>query len=425
MGVRRKVAPDPPAAATEMLLEAGDVDAEVLNNLWRRQKLFPPANSASKAGKRLRIWGLLLSLAATYEAFVVPFVAAFDVGHNASFLAIGWTIDICCLVDIFLNFRTTFFTVEHELIGDTKAIAQRYLRGGTFALDALATLPLEIFAAATSHGLDSSVFKACRCNRLLRATRLRTVHADQTARLSRTRRLVIVWCCWLMLCHWSACVWWTLGNAQRGQPLYRGRRPWIERTPTGGTKLDDVHVPLAQAYWSCLYWSLTTLVKQVPWIGPETITELAYTTCLLVFGALGFAYLVGEVTAIVRKALFGYLHKSEMMGRMRTFCVTRHVPHALRRKVYAWVAAETELLMQHEGKARLLILPHKPRTELLNLIGSAVSEEQEARPFDPICAPIQAFASMPLLMLTALNPISSARRAALSRSPPPRSPVSS
>ena len=228
-----------------MLRDAG-ADREVLHNLWRRKRLLPPSDSSTPAGRRLRIWGRLLTLAAAYECFVVPFIAAFNVGHAHSFVAIGWAVDFACVLDICLNFRTTFFTAEEELIGDEKAIARRYLRKA-FALDALASLPLEAIAAAAGSAIGSAAFSACRCNRLLRATRIRTVHASQIARLSRIHRLAVFWCCWLMLCHWSACVWWALANAQRGQPILNGRRPWVERRPNGGRgTVVSLDVPLAQ-----------------------------------------------------------------------------------------------------------------------------------------------------------------------------------
>ena len=185
-------------------LDVTDADAEVLANLFRQQGLLPPVDSATQLGRNLRIWALALTMFAVYEAFVITFIIAFSVGNAALFVGLGWLIDACFFLDLLLNFRTTFFTPEVELIFDRKLIARRYIRGA-LVLDALALMPFEVLAAPFV-GIETATFKACRVNRLLRVLRLHTVHAGQISRLSRVRRLVIIWACLLLLSHWSACV---------------------------------------------------------------------------------------------------------------------------------------------------------------------------------------------------------------------------
>jgi hypothetical protein len=288
--------------------------------LWKRRRLLPPINSSTAAARRLRSWSVALTAAAIWEMFAIPFVLSFPVERELEFLSIGWLVDGCCWLDVFLTFRTAYFTRENELVGDASAIARRYARG-SLALDILASLPLEV--CAVHLGVPSTAIKACRMNRLLRLRRLKTIHGRQIKRLSRLSRLALLWLGMLMLSHWSACVWWALGNAELAWRLESEnvssvaaesnqaprtidglpeRRPWVLRPMTPGSlvrfDLDDR--PLGQAYWSSFYWSLCTLVKQKPSTPPETLPELGFTAFALLVGALCYAVLVGEATAIVQ-----------------------------------------------------------------------------------------------------------------------------
>jgi hypothetical protein len=69
------------------------------------------------------------------------------------------------------------------------------------------------------------------------------------------------------------------------------------------------------------------------------------------------------------------------MNTVRAFCLTRSVPHALQRRVFAWVNADMEFAAKCEGVARLNILPAVSRGELLKLIhGRTVSKLELSAP---------------------------------------------
>ena len=136
--------------------EGGDEDpqAVVVRNLWRRRYLLPPYQSRWSA--RRRYWGLVLLACSFYESFAIPFQLAFY--HSAAGvpptlpqLLVGYAIDLAFWVEILLTFRTcieTSLEEGSEIVSDTALIARRYLRG-TFALDLLGVLPIEIFALAS------------------------------------------------------------------------------------------------------------------------------------------------------------------------------------------------------------------------------------------------------------------------------------
>ena len=235
-------------------LRMEDADEAILSTLWRRKRLLPPVHSKTPASRRLRRWQLIVTLAAFYECFAITFILAFNVRqHVEALVCVGWAIDACCWLDILLVFRTSFLTAEGVLVVDTKEIAHKYRRTN-LPLDIFASVPLELFAAPL--GMRSYAFKALRINRALRISRVYCVHGLQLSRLSRSKRLVVIWCCFLMFAHWSACAWWGVGDAgmrayehqtqqllesvATPQVLDRRRRPWVMRAPDrGGTAYVD------------------------------------------------------------------------------------------------------------------------------------------------------------------------------------------
>ena len=60
-------------------------------------------------------------------------------------LLAGFVLMLSLLLDIVLNFRTTFF---HRHTGDevvdTRKIAKNYVLGGKFAIDLLASIPIDL-----------------------------------------------------------------------------------------------------------------------------------------------------------------------------------------------------------------------------------------------------------------------------------------
>ena len=90
---------------------------------------------------------------------------------SIKFLIINTLIDICFGIDIFVNFRTTFYhPVTGDEISNLRIIRTSYCRG-RFILDLLSTVPFDnifsIFSDTDSHILALfSLLKLFRVNRL-------------------------------------------------------------------------------------------------------------------------------------------------------------------------------------------------------------------------------------------------------------------
>ena len=84
---------------------------------------------------------------ALWNWFSIPFIVAFvpELDSDPVVLSSNIGIDIVFFLDIVLNFRTTFF---HRHTGDevvdTRKIAKNYVLGGKFAIDLLASIPIDL-----------------------------------------------------------------------------------------------------------------------------------------------------------------------------------------------------------------------------------------------------------------------------------------
>jgi hypothetical protein len=223
---------------------AGDVDPdqEIFRHLQRKRWLLAPEDSPYSLQRRR--WRKFLMLLVFYQQFAVPFQLSFETPEtDGSFLlpvaqcVLVYLIDLCFWVDIGLMFRSTYMQSHEEggeLVTDARDIARRYRAKG-FWFDLAASLPLEWFACMAGYPIQCLFVHKMRVNRLLRITRVVTLHSEVFA-LARVRRLCVFGFFFFILSHYIACMWWALGNAPSNMDEFAtmGYLPWMERVPNRG-----------------------------------------------------------------------------------------------------------------------------------------------------------------------------------------------
>lgn len=118
-------------------------------------------------------WELFVIILALYNAFSIPFELSFDppVMRGTNFVIMNSFIDFLFGVDIFIQFRTTFYdTITGDEVTDLKIIRRNYLKG-RFSIDILSTIPfdnlLKLFTGSENQILAMfSLLKIVRVNRL-------------------------------------------------------------------------------------------------------------------------------------------------------------------------------------------------------------------------------------------------------------------
>jgi hypothetical protein len=93
-------------------------------------------------------WDLIIICLALYNCVMIPLDVAFreDLNEYEILNKIETVIDILFILDIGLNFRTTFINPKTNLeITDPWKIAMNYARSIRFPVDVIASIPFEMF----------------------------------------------------------------------------------------------------------------------------------------------------------------------------------------------------------------------------------------------------------------------------------------
>ncbi|KAI6067971.1 Potassium voltage-gated channel subfamily H member 5 [Aix galericulata] len=118
-------------------------------------------------------WDWVILILTFYTAIMVPYNVSFKTKqNNIAWLVLDSVVDVIFLVDIVLNFHTTFVGPGGEVISDPKLIRMNYLKTW-FVIDLLSCLPYDIINAFENvdEGI-SSLFSSLKVVRLLRLGRV-------------------------------------------------------------------------------------------------------------------------------------------------------------------------------------------------------------------------------------------------------------
>lgn len=105
------------------------------------------------------IWDWIVLFLVMYTAIVTPYMAAFvltrETNKTGRILAtsinieddplviVDYIVDVMFIIDIFINFRTTFVDSNDEVVSDPCRVAVNYMKGW-FIVDLLAAIPFEL-----------------------------------------------------------------------------------------------------------------------------------------------------------------------------------------------------------------------------------------------------------------------------------------
>ena len=359
-----------------------DEERQIARNLWRHMRLLPPTGVWRK---RWNKWLLLLVL---WNIIFLPLNLCFVRGPDPlSPRELDYVMDVFFLVDIILNFRTTLRVEDtDELITDWRVLGARYLRTW-FPVDLCATMPWEVFLLGQD--VSPQLIRALKMPRILRLIRLRKEVNLETGKSMVLARVLGILFVFVVLAHWVGSFWWLIGSVETiyGQlrldeaagcaPSASGcgglySSSWLQQIPQirwNGEKAYALTLdsPLAQQYFSSLYWSLTALVK-VPWVAPTTVVEKLYGGLTVMLGAIFFAALLGNITAAVQAFERSNKERTHTMMTMHHFAETRKLPAELKQEMVRFVDAKFACVQPYEGTERLGALPVPLRSGLLRAI---------------------------------------------------------
>lgn len=96
-------------------------------------------------------WDILIITMALYNSIIIPIEIAWNVKDlsSATEIIVESFINMCFMIDIFLNFRITYISsISGDEIFDPKLIGLKYIIEQRFILDVLSSIPFNSFGSS-------------------------------------------------------------------------------------------------------------------------------------------------------------------------------------------------------------------------------------------------------------------------------------
>ncbi|XP_010896884.2 potassium voltage-gated channel subfamily H member 1b isoform X1 [Esox lucius] len=335
-------------------------------------------------------WDWVILILTFYTAIMVPYNVSFKTKqNNVTWLVVDSIVDVIFLVDIVLNFHTTFVGPAGEVISDPKLIRMNYVKTW-FVIDLLSCLPYDVINAFENvdEGISSlfSSLKVVRLLRLGRVARKLDHYIEYGAAV-----LVLLVCVFGLAAHWLACIWYSIGdyevidentNSVRmdswlyilsesvGTP-YRfnasGNGRW-----EGGPSKDSVYI-------TSLYFTMTSLTSiGFGNIAPTTDGEKLFAVAMMMIGSLLYATIFGNVTTIFQQMYANTNRYHEMLNSVRDFLKLYQVPKGLSERVMDYIVSTWSMSRGIDTDKVLQICPKDMRADICVHLNRKVFKEHPA-----------------------------------------------
>ncbi|XP_028340693.1 potassium voltage-gated channel subfamily H member 6 isoform X1 [Physeter macrocephalus] len=299
-------------------------------------------------------WDWLILLLVIYTAIFTPYSAAFllgdqdepqraDCGYSCSPLTtVDLIVDIMFVVDIVINFRTTYVNANDEVVSHPRRIAVHYFKGW-FLIDMVAAIPFDLLIFRTGSDETTTLIGLLKTARLLRLVRV----ARKLDRYSEygAAVLFLLMCTFALIAHWLACIWYAIGNVER--PYLEPKIGWLDSLgaqlgkryngsdPASGPSVQDKYV-------TALYFTFSSLTSVgFGNVSPNTNSEKVFSICVMLIGSLMYASIFGNVSAIIQRLYSGTARYHTQMLRVKEFIRFHQIPNPLRQRLeeyfqHAW-----------------------------------------------------------------------------------------
>ncbi|XP_063749403.1 potassium voltage-gated channel subfamily H member 4-like [Eleginops maclovinus] len=288
--------------------------------------------SVSKA-----LWDWLILLATFYVAVTVPYNVSFTpyddtVTAGRSTIVSDIVVEMLFIIDIILNFRTTYVSKSGQVVYEARSIWIHYATSWFF-VDLVAALPFDLLYAFNI--TVTSLVHLLKTVRLLRLLRL-LQKLDRYSQYS-AMVLTLLMSVFALLAHWMACIWYMIGRKEIatnetweiGWLHELGKRletPYINSTVGGPT--------VRSSYIAALYFTLSSLTS----VGfgnvcANTDSEKIFSICTMLVGALMHALVFGNVTAIIQRMYSRRSLYHTRMKDLKDFIRVHRLPQQIKQRM--------------------------------------------------------------------------------------------
>ncbi|XP_015264104.1 PREDICTED: potassium voltage-gated channel subfamily H member 2 [Gekko japonicus] len=257
------------------------------------------------------VWDWLILLLVIYTAIFTPYSAAFLLNDGevqqricsyycSPLNVVDLIVDIMFIIDILINFRTTYVNSNEEVVSHPAKIAIHYFKGW-FLIDMVAAIPFDllIFGSGSEE------------------------------------------CTFALIAHWLACIWYAIGNVE-GETI-----GWLHSLGSQiGKPFNNTHAKdgpsIKDKYVTALYFTFSSLTSVgFGNVSPNTNPEKIFSICVMLIGSLMYASIFGNVSAIIQRLYSGTARYHTQMLRVREFIRFHQIPNPLRQRLeeyfqHAW-----------------------------------------------------------------------------------------
>ncbi|XP_072510699.1 voltage-gated inwardly rectifying potassium channel KCNH3 isoform X2 [Notamacropus eugenii] len=314
-------------------------------------------------------WDGFILLATLYVAVTVPYSVCVSAAREPNEArgppsVCDLAVEVLFILDIVLNFRTTFVSKSGQVVFAPRSICLHYVTTW-FLLDVIAALPFDLL-----HAFEVNVYFGAHLLKTVRLLRLLRLlpRLDRYSQYSAVV-LTLLMAVFALLAHWVACIWFYIGQqeiesseselpeigwlqelARRLETPYylvgRGRTVGnssglgdncsssssIEANATGLALLGGPS--LRSAYITSLYFALSSLTSVgFGNVSANTDTEKIFSICTMLIGALMHAVVFGNVTAIIQRMYARRFLYHSRTRDLRDYIRIHRIPKPLKQRM--------------------------------------------------------------------------------------------
>nr|XP_054605704.1 potassium voltage-gated channel subfamily H member 6 [Nothobranchius furzeri] len=297
-------------------------------------------------------WDWIILLLVLYTAVFTPYSAAFLLDEHGDLRQrrCGYTcnplnvadlmVDVLFIVDIVINFRTTYVDQNDVVVTQPSWIAKHYIKGW-FPIDLFAAIPFDLLifrSGSDEMATLTSLLKTARLLRLVRVARKLDRYSEYGAAV-----LFLLMCTFVLIAHWLACIWYAIGFVERPYTETGWLDNLAEQLGKAYNDSDSTSGPsVKDKYGTALYFTLSSLTSVgFGNVSPNTNSEKIFSICVMVIGSLMYASIFGNVSAIIQRLYSGTTRYHTQMLRVKEFIRFHQIPGSLRQRLeeyfqHAW-----------------------------------------------------------------------------------------
>lgn len=321
-------------------------------------------------------WDWFILALVIYTSIEIPFATAFleNNGHSSRDIwdklssrepheIVNVIVDVMFIIDIIINFRTTFMDSSSDaIVSEPKRIAINYLKTW-FVVDFVAAIPFDFFIRTGAKGAASlaGLLKTARLLRLIRVSRKMDRYSEFGLAV-----IFLLTAFFALIAHWLACIWNVIGEYENKVPY-----GWIQRLiddtvgKTVNGSFPASRLGVESRYITALYFTITSLTSiGFGNVAPNTDKEKIFAVLMMLVGALFYAVIFGNLTAIIQR-LYSRTNRYHQDVRVVNECIAVHgIPESLQITLREYFTTEQAATRGDEIESIMYRFPESLQAEI-------------------------------------------------------------